>query len=393
MGQNVESKRLLALDVMRGITISGMILVNYPGNYAYNYAPLKHAEWNGLTPTDLVFPFFMFIMGVSMYLSLSKSNFVFSPRLAMKILKRTVVLILLGIGIDWFSWFCYYWSTAPEQLSFFENLWTSIFGSWSLRYSGVLQRLAISYGIAAFLVLWIRHRYIPYLIGGLLVGYAVILGLGNGFAYDETNILSWVDCRILANHMYNDHNIDPEGVLSTIPSVAHVLLGFFIGRCLVNRDQKIAREQLLQSQLLTLLLCGVVLTFSGFLLNYGCPINKKIWSPTFVLVTCGLGSSLLALLIWLIDVKGYRKGFRFFESFGSNPLFMYVAASVMAILFATNFFTCQGEPICVRNACYIFFFQPVFGDYLGSLLYAISFVSLIWCIGYQLYKRKIYIRL
>lgn len=216
MGQKVESKRLLALDVMRGITISGMILVNYPGNYASTYAPLKHAEWNGLTPTDLVFPFFMFIMGVSMYLSLSKSNFVFSPRLAMKILKRTVVLILLGIGIDWFSWFCYYWSTAPEQLSFFENLWTSVFGSWPLRYSGVLQRLAISYGIAAFLVLWIRHRYIPYMIGGLLVGYAVILGLGNGFAYDETNILSWVDCRILANHMYNDHNIDPEGVLSTI---------------------------------------------------------------------------------------------------------------------------------------------------------------------------------
>ena len=393
MGQNVESKRLLALDVMRGITISGMILVNNPGNYASTYAPLKHAEWNGLTPTDLVFPFFMFIMGVSMYLSLSKSNFVFSPRLAMKILKRTVVLILLGIGIDWFSWFCYYWSTAPEQLSFFENLWTSVFGSWPLRYSGVLQRLAISYGIAAFLVLWIRHRYIPYLIGGLLVGYAVILGLGNGFAYDETNILSWVDCRILVNHMYNDHNIDPEGVLSTIPSVAHVLLGFLIGSCLVNRNQKILREQLLQSQLLTLLLCGVVLTFSGFLLNYGCPINKKIWSPTFVLVTCGLGSSLLALLIWLIDVKWYRKGFRFFESFGSNPLFMYVTASVMAILFATNFFTCQGEPICVRNACYTSFFQPVFGDYLGSLLYAISFVSLIWCIGYQLYKRKIYIRL
>lgn len=394
MKQDNQEKRLLALDVMRGMTIAGMILVNYPGSYTYIYAPLRHAAWSGLTPTDLVFPFFMFIMGISMYFSLYKSNFVLSIPVAKKIVKRTLILILLGISLEWFSWFCYYWTIAPANLSFIKNVMASIIDCWSLRLSGVLQRLAISYGVAAFWVFLIRHRFIPYLIGGLLTVYTIILWCGNGFAYDETNILSWVDYKVLtANHMYCDHGIDPEGVLSTLPSIAHVLLGFWIGHYLVNKDFKISRQLLLQSQMLTLFMWGVVFTFSGFLLSYGCPINKKIWSPTFVLVSCGMGCSLLALLLWLVDMKGYRKGCLFFESFGVNPLFCYVTASALAIVCATPFFSFQGKPICIRHVFYEQVLQPVFGNYGGSFLYAIGFVLLNWCIGYLLYRRRIFIKL
>lgn len=394
MKQKTQRRRLLALDVLRGITIAGMILVNYPGSYTYIYAPLRHAVWNGFTPTDLIFPFFMFMMGISMYLSMCKSDFMSSFSAAKKISKRTAILILLGIGIEWFSRFCYYWTVAPDNLSFIEHIRASITDGWPLRLSGVLQRLAISYGIAAFLVLLIRHRFIPYMVGGLLAAYAVVLWFGNGFAYDETNVLSWVDYRVLtAEHMYGDHGIDPEGVLSTIPSIAHVLLGFWIGQYFVHRDSEKSPEQLLQSRLLILLLWGVVLTFSGLLLSYGCPINKKIWSPTFVLVSCGMGCSMLALLLWLIDMKSCRKGCRFFASFGVNPLFIYVMASMLAIVFATNFFMYHGESVCIRSFIYVQILQPLFGDYLGSLLYAVLFVLLNWCIGYVLYKRKIFIKL
>ncbi len=143
-----------------------------------------------------------------------------------------------------------------------------------------------------------KHKYIPYLIVVLLVGYFILLITGNGFAYNETNILSIVDRSILGDaHMYQDNHIDPEGLLSTIPSIAHVLIGFCVGKLLM--EVKDIREKLER-----LFLIGTILTFAGFLLSYGCPLNKKIWSPTFVLVTCGLGSSFLALLVWIIDIKG-----------------------------------------------------------------------------------------
>ena len=205
---NVTSnKRLLALDVMRGSTIAGMILVNNPGSWGYVYSPLKHAQWNGLTPTDLIFPFFMFIMGISTYISLRKYNFTFSTPAALKIIKRTIVIFLIGIAINWFALLCYYHDPLPFA---------------QIRVLGVMQRLALCYGASALIALLIKHKYIPYLIVALLVGYFILLITGNGFAYNETNILSIVDRSILGDaHMYQDNHIDPEGLLSTIPYIAH----------------------------------------------------------------------------------------------------------------------------------------------------------------------------
>lgn len=371
-GGKSSGKRLLALDVLRGITIAGMIMVNNPGSWSYVYAPLQHAPWIGLTPTDLVFPFFMFIMGISTYISLRKYNFEFSRSAALKILKRTVVIFAIGLGISWFSLLCRTGEVFP-----FDHI----------RILGVMQRLALCYGATAIIALVMKHKYIPYLIAFLLIGYFIILITGNGFEYNSTNILSIVDRAVLGEaHMYKDNGIDPEGVLSTIPSIAHVLIGFCVGKLLMevkDINEKIER----------LFLVGTILTFAGFLLSYGCPISKKIWSPTFVLVTCGLASSFLALLVWIIDVKGYTKWSRFFESFGVNPLFIYVMGAVLSILLGSITFTCSGETISLHGYIYNIILRPLLGDYPGSLAFALLFVTLNWCIGYILYKKKIYIKI
>lgn len=376
------SKRLLALDVLRGITIAGMIMVNNPGSWSYVYAPLQHAPWIGLTPTDLVFPFFMFIMGISTYISLRKYNFEFSHSAALKILKRTVVIFAIGLGIAWFSLLCRTGDFFPFA---------------HIRILGVMQRLALCYGATAIIALVMKHKYIPYLIAFLLVGYFIILVTGNGFAYNDTNILSIVDRAVLGEaHMYKDNGIDPEGVLSTIPSIAHVLIGFCVGKLLLSvQPDSTANSRLstLNSQLIKLFLVGTILTFAGFLLSYGCPISKKIWSPTFAIVTCGLASSFLALLVWIIDVKGYTKWSRFFESFGVNPLFIYVTGAVLSILLGSITFTYGGETISLHGYIYNIVLRPLLGDYPGSLVFALLFVTLNWCIGYILYKKKIYIKI
>lgn len=395
MNSTKTSKRILALDILRGVTIAGMIMVNNPGTWSHVYAPLCHAQWNGLTPTDLVFPFFMFIMGISTYISLKKYNFEFSYSAMRKILKRTILIFLIGMAIDWFSKFCYYWDSAPDNLGFGEKLCNAVWTFDHIRILGVMQRLGICYGATAIIALTMKHRHIPYLIATLLVGYFILLLCGNGFAYNDTNILFIVDRAILTPaHMHNPNFLDPEGVLSTIPAIAHVLLGFCVGRLMLeggkaNED----RADMLNSHLIKLFLIGTILTFAGFLLSYGCPINKKIWSPTFVLTTCGLASSFLALLIWIIDVKGYKKWSMFFESFGINPLFMYVLGAVLAILFDSISFPWGDGSISIHGFLYEIVLMPVFGEIGGSLAYALLFVGINWCIGYQLYKRKIYIKL
>jgi predicted acyltransferase len=371
-GAKKTSSRLLALDVLRGITIAGMIMVNNPGSWGSIYAPLEHAEWIGLTPTDLVFPFFMFIMGISTYISLRKYNFEFSFAAIWKILKRTIVIFAIGLGISYLS---LSWRTL-DPLPFDQ-----------LRILGVMQRLALSYGATAIIALTMKHKHIPYLIGTLFIGYFLILFFGNGFEYNETNILSLVDRLVLGmNHMYKDNGIDPEGLLSTIPSIAHVLIGFCCGKLLMEvKDihEKIER----------LFLIGTILTFTGFLLSYGCPISKKIWSPTFAITTCGLAASLLALLVWFIDVKGYKKWSRFFESFGVNPLFIYVMAAILSISLSNISFAYGNEAISLHGYAYSVILQPLLGDKAGSLAFALLFVALNWTIGHVLYKKKLYIKI
>lgn len=384
-------QRLLALDILRGITIAGMILVNNPGSWGHIYAPLEHASWNGLTPTDLVFPFFMFIMGISTYFSLRKYNFEFSVPTVMKILRRSVVIFLIGLGIAWLGLFLRGLNTAA-------NIWEAMLNFDHIRILGVMPRLAICYFFGAFFGIIFSKKALPWFVGALLVIYSIILLSGNGFEFADTNVISIVDHKILgADHMYSDTidgvtlKFDPEGLLSTLPSIAHMLIGFICGGLILSvKDNNLRINKLF--------IVGTILTFAGFLLDFGMPINKKIWSPTFVLTTCGLASLFLGLLIWIIDIKGWKKWTPFFESFGVNPLFMYCLGAVLSILLSFIKVPCAATEtgmISVKGWIYKQFWMPICGEdaNLASLFSAITFVAVCWVIGYVLYKKKIYIKI
>lgn len=384
-------RRLLALDVMRGITIAGMILVNNPGGWDSIYAPLRHASWNGLTPTDLVFPFFMFIMGVSSFLSLRKYDFRFSWQAAWKIIRRTVLIFLVGLGLAWLSMFL-------RGVYNGDEFWSTVLTFDRIRILGVLPRLALCYGAGSLLGIIFARKALPWVIAVILVAYAVILVVGHGFEFAEHNVIAVVDRAVLGEaHMYTDHvgdvrlKFDPEGLLSTLPSVAHVLIGFLCGSLIIGAKDDSQR-------LNRLFLVGTVLTFAGFLLSYGLPINKKVWSPTFVLTTCGLAASLLALLIWIIDVKGWKSWGRFFEVFGVNPLFLFCLSGVLSIILGLTKIPWSGAEsgmISLRGYCYQAIMTPLCcGDKaMASAATAIVFVLINWCVGYWLYKKKIYIKL
>ncbi|MFA6871612.1 MAG: DUF5009 domain-containing protein [Bacteroidaceae bacterium] len=383
------SSRILALDILRGITIAGMLLVNNPGSWGHIYAPFEHSSWNGLTPTDLIFPFFMFIMGISTYISLRKTAFVFTSAVGLKILRRTLLIWLIGLSVAWFSLFMRsLFGTDLAALPLLERLGSAANNFDHLRILGVMPRLAISYGVASLVALLVKHRYIPYLVAAILVGYFIILMVGNGFATDQTSILWVVDNAILGpNHMYGAGRIiEPEGIMSTLPAIAHVLLGFCCGRLMMEVKE-------LHEKVEQLFIMGAVLTFVGFLLSYGCPINKKIWSPTFVITTCGLASTLLALLVWVIDIKGHRVWCRFFESFGVNPLFLYVLGGVISIIIGSVPMPFVAKTISIKGFIYADLLQPAFGDLFGSLIFAFLFLSMCWSIGYVLYTKKIYIKI
>ena len=399
MEKNKTTSRILSIDILRGLTIAGMITVNNPGSWSYMYAPLEHAEWNGLTPTDLVYPFFMCVMGMCIYIAMRKFDFACNRATVYKIVKRMMLIYLVGLAIVWFSAFCRRWNNPQEGADFFSQLWYMVWSFDKLRLTGVLARLAVCYGITALLAITVRHKHLPYIIVGLLLAYFVILMAGNGFAYDETNILSIADRAVLTDaHMYHDNGIDPEGLPSTLPSIAHTLLGFIIGSLLFRKadageQQLDARTNITLTKVVPLFVVGTSLLFVGYLLSYGCPINKKVWSPTFVLVTCGLASMLLALLTWIIDVKGKKSWSKFFEVFGVNPLFLFVLSDFFAIVFGAFTFPVGDKQMNVIGFVYSQLLAPVFGQYGGSLVYSLLFIALNWVIGYQLYKRKIYIKL
>lgn len=390
MSSTPKKQRLLALDILRGITIAGMILVNNPGSWGHIYAPLAHASWNGLTPTDLVFPFFMFIMGISTYFSLKSYNFTLDARSGWKILRRTVVIFLIGMFIAWFGLFLR--GVLSEK-----TFWEAVLNFDHIRILGVMPRLAICYGVGSVCALLIKGRALWWFVGGLLVVYSILLIFGNGFEFSDRNIISIVDHKVLGpDHMYADTidgvklKFDPEGLLSTLPSIAHMLIGFICGGLIMTTKDNMERIN-------RLFIVGTILTFSGFLLSYGMPINKKIWSPTFVLTTCGLASSFLGLLIWIIDIRGHKRWCRFFEAFGINPLFMYCLGAILSIIIGAlkiPWSAAESGVISIKGWVYEGMLMPVFGDAtLASLVFALLFVLINWLIGLILYKKKIYIKI
>ena len=372
---SAPNNRLLALDVIRGITIAGMILVNNPGSWQSVYAPLQHARWHGLTPTDLVYPFFMFIMGVAIHFSLRKFDKL-NTTVSLKIIRRTVALFAVGIALDCFSKLCY-----------------DTFSWEHLRIFGVMQRLALAYAGGAFLAILIPKKYYLATAGGILLLYLVLLQCFNGYVHSADNLIAVIDVKLLgAGHLIKEaaeggsFAFEPEGLLSTIPCWAHVLFGTFVGSLITGIAEN--KERIRQ-----IALFGTVLLFAGFLLQYLDPINKKLWTASYTLITSGTASLLLALLIDIIDVRQKKRWCRFFEAFGVNPLFMYVVAWIISVLFGLSFIPWGEATISVRGIIYNRTLQPLLGDYAGSLVYALFFIGVIWALGYILYRKRIYIKL
>ena len=358
--------RLKSLDVMRGLTVALMILVNNGGEH--NYSFLEHSKWNGLTPCDLVFPFFLFMVGMSTFISLKKTEFKPSAHVYRKIAKRTILLFLIGLGINWFDMIC-----SGDALDFAH-----------LRIWAVLQLIAICYGVVALLAITLNHRYFIHTIIGLLVVYMGILVFGNGYAYDaSTNILAQVDRSIFGiNHLYQRSPVDPEGLLSTIPSIAHTMIGFLCCKYISVAGQTV------DSKIKVLKVAGLVMVALGFGLSLiGFGINKRIWSPSYVFVTCGFASWILGILLQFIDNKPSSKDnilTKGLLAFGMNPLFLYVMSEALAILFGS---------FDIKAEIFIGIQSVISDEYVASLTYALFFVAIHAAMGIWMYHRKIFIKL
>ncbi len=366
-----KSKRYLALDVLRGITIAGMILVNTPGSWSYVYPPLLHSKWHGCTPTDLVFPFFLFVMGVSMYFSFAKYGRVLNKKSLGKILKRTVLIFLVGLFLNSF----------PQWVIDFSKL----------RIMGVLQRIALAYGIAALLVLSLKPRNIIIAGTGLLLGYWAILYFSvptDPYSL-QNNITIAIDKFVFGEkHIYHGFGIafDPEGLLSTLPSVVNVLIGYLVGAFIKSKKA---------NKLLKLLFAGSILIAAALLWDLIFPINKPIWTSSYVLYTTGLAIIMLMILVWIIDEKGFKKWSSFFVVFGVNPLFIYSLSVIWVkiLMYLVKFTGDSGKVYNGYSALYQKVFVPIAGNMNGSLLFGISHIILFWFVAWILYKKKIFIKI
>jgi len=364
-----KTQRLLALDIFRGMTIFFMVIVNTPGSWSYVYAPLRHAKWDGLTPTDLVFPFFVFIVGVAMSFSFRKYD-ESSDKAAWysKVLRRTALIFLVGLLLNW--------------LPFFNKSFED------LRIFGVLQRIALAYGLAALIVMNCPRRVLAFVFVPLLVGYYALLLVYGGEAplSLEGNAVRRLDLWLLGEkHLYSGYGtaFDPEGLLSTLPTAGTVLFGYWIG--LVIQAHEAVRDKIQ-----ALVPYGLVATLTGVALHFlGCPINKPIWSSSYVLVTGGLATLFLIGLLVILDLKKWRAWSWMFEAFGKNPLASFVASSVTVKLLALVKIEEQG----IYGWIYANFFQVTFGNHAGSLLQAITFAMLIWIFAWILHRKNIVIKL
>jgi predicted acyltransferase len=372
----IPSGRLASLDAFRGLTIAGMILVNTPGNWGYVYPPMRHAAWHGWTPTDLVFPFFLFIVGVSISLSFARriESGANARAMHLKVVRRT--LLIFGIGL--------FLNAFPR------------FDFGTLRFLGVLQRIALVYLLTSLIVLRTDRRGRMIWTGGILLFYWGLMmlipvpGYGAGDLSAEGSLASFVDRLILGGHTYRPA-YDPEGLLSTLPAVSTALLGVFTGDLLRSRREPAKIANLL-------FVSGWAAILAGQFWGSFFPINKPLWTSSYVLFTAGAALELLALSYWLIDMKGYRRWARPAIAFGMNPLSIFVL-SILLVKITSMIrvgIPSGGAPgggtTSVYYWAYRFLFVPILGPLNGSLGFAIAFMLLCYLVAEILYRRRLFIR-
>lgn len=369
--------RLVSLDVFRGITIAGMVLVNNPGTWSSIYWPLQHAEWHGWTPTDLVFPFFLFIVGVSITLAFARrveegGGEVESRRdLYLKVIKRTAIIFGLGLFLNGFPYF---------QLG-------------TIRIGGVLQRIAICYLIASLIFLTTKVRTQFLIAVALLIIYCLVMtrfaapGYAPGDLSKEGSIASFIDRVLLGQHIWRQGKVyDPEGLLSTLPAVATTLLGILTGHWLRSERPRLEK-------VVGMFVAGAVCVALGWAWNPFFPINKALWTSSYVLFTAGLALQFLALCYWVIDIKGYRRWAWPFEVFGVNALALFVGSGLMVKVMGLIKLD-RGDGTQISSQGWIFrkFFLSWTSPINASLFYAIAFILFWLFLMWLLYRKRIYIK-
>jgi predicted acyltransferase len=364
-------ERLLSLDVFRGATVAAMLLVNNPGTWSAIYWPLGHAEWHGWTPTDLIFPFFLFIVGVTSELSLRGRPAADAVR---KIIRRGLLIVLFGLLLNAFPF--YWWGKIPDNPdpTFVERVaWR-----WDhLRWPGVLQRIGVVYMIAALISLKTTRKQQAIIAAAILLGYWAILTRGP-LEPPEATIAAKIDRAVIGEkHNWSSTKTwDPEGVLSTLPAIATALLGSLVAPWV--REKRV-RE---------LFIAGAAGLVAGLLWNLVFPINKGLWTSSYVVFTAGFACLILAIWIWLIDIRGIRGWTRPFVVYGVNPMIAFLGSGMMARLLGLWKVNYAGERISAQQASYKLLYQPFFPPKVASLLWGLTFV-LVWLgILWVLYRRK-----
>jgi predicted acyltransferase len=373
----LANNRFTTLDVFRGMTICFMIIVNSPGSGANPWTPLDHATWFGFTPTDLVFPSFLFAVGNA--LSFSKKKFETNPAFLAKIFKRSLIIFLLGYLMYWFPF-----------MHRDQDTWT--FNQISnTRIMGVLQRIALCYLFGSLIVhYYSKKTAIITSIALLLVYWAFLLIYGdNGQEYSMLgNAGTKLDIIILGNaHLYHDHGgpiaFDPEGLLSTITGIVNVIGGYLAGAYIQRKGKNY--ECVAKLLMMGALLIGVALFWGQFF-----PIAKKLWTSSFVVLTIGLDLVILGILIYVIELKSIKWGSNFFLVFGRNSLAIYLLSELLLVII---------QLVLVKPGLPFYgwinkeFYQAIFPGPLGTLMFALSFMLLCWAVGYIMDKKKLYIKI
>jgi predicted acyltransferase len=372
--------RLLSLDVFRGLTVAAMILVNNPGSWAHIYAPLRHAEWHGCTPTDLIFPFFLFIVGVSISYALgSKKGHMSHSKLIFTALKRALILFGLGLFLNLFP------KVFTDPMEAFQTV----------RIPGVLQRIAVVFFITAVIFIKTSPKTQLRILIGILLAYWAMMTLipvpGVGFANleKETNLGAWLDRTLLTEaHLWRSAKTwDPEGIFSTLPAIGTGIFGLLIGTWLKRKDKE---ESVKISWMFSI---GILAVILGLIWDLCFPINKALWTSSFVLYAGGLASIGLALCYWLIDVQGYKKGTTPFVVYGINAITVFFLSGLIPrILTMIKVNMPDGTVLTSREWLYESFYSPYFSPINASLAGAVTFI-LIWLgILWWMYSRKIIIK-
>ena len=370
--KSFTGQRLVSLDAFRGATMAIMVLVNTPGDGEHVYGPLRHAEWNGWTPTDVVFPSFMWIVGVALTLSLSRRIAAGASRaqLLTQAFRRALILYALGLLVYAFPNF---------------NLSTQ-------RLLGVLQRIAICYLIAVAIYLYTSVRGQIVWILSLLAGYWLLMalvpvpGYGAGRLDVEGNLAHYIDRIVLGAHNYaSTKTWDPEGIVSTLPAIATILFGIMAGHIL-------RLKRTLTERTARLLVVGVLLIAAGLICNTWLPINKKLWTSSFALFMAGLDFVIFAIMVWWVDVRGHVRFMKPLVIMGMNAITVYLVSELLEVLLNAVRFSLGGHAVTVRDWLFDTLFAPLASPINASLLYAIAYTLLMYAIAYVMYRRRWFVR-